>query len=162
MNRTPSAFFLQHELRTRLDLVKASCADQVFQQESHQSHHHDQHAKSREFEVGQAVMARNFHLGKMWLPGLIEKRTGPLSHQVRLQAGARDCRNCHIDHLHPGEVKEVSEQDEHAQSDDFPFVPVSTSTLDPPMQQTQLADVPESSCQTSESCLQQPRYPVCS
>ena len=107
-------------------------------------------------------MARNFHLGKMWLPGLIEKRTGPLSHQVRLQAGARDCWNCHIDHLHPGEVKEVSEQDEHAQSDDFPFVPVSTSTLDPPMQQTQLADVPESSCQTPESCLQQPRYPVCS
>ena len=157
-NRTPSALFLQRELRTRLDLVKPSCADQVFQQQSHQSHHHDQHAKSREFEVGQAVMARNFRPGKKWLPGVIEKRTGPLSYQVRLQAG--DCWNRHIDHLRPGEVKEVSEHDERAQPDDFPFAPISTSTLDPPVQPPQPADVPESSEQTSESCLPQPRYPV--
>ena len=68
--------------------------------------------------------------------------------------------NRHIDHLRPGEVKEVSEHDEHAQSDDFPFAPISTSTLDPPVQQPQPADVPESSEQTPESCLPQPRYPV--
>lgn len=44
-NWTPSALFLQRELRTRLYLVKPSCSDQIASQQSHQPHHHDQYAK---------------------------------------------------------------------------------------------------------------------
>ena len=81
----------------------------MFLQQSNQSHHHDQHAKSYEFKIGQAVMARNFHPGKKWLPGVIEKHTGPLSYRVRLHAG--DSWDLNITYIHPGEVKELSEQD---------------------------------------------------
>ena len=41
---TPSSLFLKCELRTRLDLLKPCCSDQVIQKQSNQSYHHNLHA----------------------------------------------------------------------------------------------------------------------
>lgn len=56
---SPSALFLGWELRTHMDLLRPNCEDHVIAQQSNQVQHHDQHAKLRQFQVGQHVMARN-------------------------------------------------------------------------------------------------------
>ena len=58
-NQTPSALFLQWELRTRLDLVKPTYSDQVACQQSHQLHHHN---NMPSFANSQMV--------KQWWPGI--------------------------------------------------------------------------------------------
>ena len=85
-NRTPSSLFLQRDIRTRLDLLKPNCDDQVAYRQAQQKQHHDHHAKAREFSIGQEVMARNFRAGNKWVPGVIVEK-GPLSYVVRLHSG---------------------------------------------------------------------------
>ncbi len=41
----------------------------------------------RSFQVGDAVLTRNFSYGPKWIPGFIAKVTGPLSYQVMLGDG---------------------------------------------------------------------------
>ena len=115
-NRTPSSLFLQRELRTRLDLLRPSCADHVTQQQAQQSCYHDSHARTREFSVDQDVWAKNFRSGPKWSPGVVVKRNGPLSYTVRLSSGV--CWNRHIDHLRnrlaTEDLPESSEHDSEA------------------------------------------------
>ena len=59
----PSALFLRRELHTHLDLLKPNCEDDVITQHSNQVQHHDQHAKLRQFQVAQRVMAHNYGSG---------------------------------------------------------------------------------------------------
>lgn len=82
--------FLQRELCTRFS-QKNKQADQSLR--------HDQHAKSRIFEVRQNVMVCDFHpTCPKWLPGIILKQTGPLSFIVQVEHGLTWKR--HVDHLH--------------------------------------------------------------
>ena len=97
-NRSPSSLFLQRELRTRLDLLRPSCADHVTQKQAQHSLHHDSHARTREFSDGQEVWTRNFRHGPKWTPRVVEKRNGPLSYSIRVASGV--IWNCHVDHLH--------------------------------------------------------------
>ena len=68
-NRSPSSLFLQREIYTRLDLLQPTCNEHVFQQQTNQQKQHDQHAKTRDFEPGQAVMIRNYRGNPKWLTG---------------------------------------------------------------------------------------------
>ena len=95
-NQTPSSLFLGRELRTRLDLLKPSIERQVVEKQATQKEKHDQHAKEREFHVGQRVMVRNLRPGPAWVPGIIVKRLGPVSFLVEVN-GLIWKR--HIDHL---------------------------------------------------------------
>ena len=94
---TPISLFLKRELRTRLDLLKPSLSDQVIQKQTTQSDHHNVHARMREFDIGQAVMIRNFRGQPKWLPGEIVQKNGPLSYVVKTQTGLSWKR--HVDHL---------------------------------------------------------------
>ena len=58
---------------------------------------HDRKAKLREFTVGQEVMARNFHDGDKWVPGMVIERKGPLSYTIQTESGMLWRR--HIDQL---------------------------------------------------------------
>ena len=60
---TPSSLFLHRRIQTRLDLLKPSCDSHVFIKQGQQKTAHDLHAKSREWFVGQSVMAKNFRPG---------------------------------------------------------------------------------------------------
>ena len=58
---------------------------------------HDMHAQSRQFEIDQLVMARNWRDGPDWVPGVIIEKLGPLTFKVQTQAGQIWKR--HVDHL---------------------------------------------------------------
>ena len=96
-NRTPSSLFLNREIRTRLDLLKPNCADQVVTKQSQQLQNHDNHAKARDLIIGQQVKARNFRAGSKWVPGVIVERQGPLTYSVEVASGVR--WKHHVDHL---------------------------------------------------------------
>ena len=55
----PSTLFLGRDLRTRLDLLRPDIGKHVRVQQSRQKALHDQHARDREFSVGQSVWTRN-------------------------------------------------------------------------------------------------------
>ena len=82
MRETPSKLFLGRELRTRLDLLKLDCQNQVLVKQSNQKQQHDQHARNRVFEVDQKVMVRNMRPGPTWIPGVIIQQIGPVSYLV--------------------------------------------------------------------------------
>ena len=96
-NKAPAELFLKRSLRTRFDLLRPSAEEQGMMRQSMQKTYHDQHSRSREFFVGQRVLARNFRAGQRWLPGTITERRGPLSYLVQLQQGIL-CKR-HIDQL---------------------------------------------------------------
>lgn len=49
--------------------------------------YHDQHAKERHLSVGDGVYTKNFSSGPTWIPGKVQKRTGPLSYTIALGNG---------------------------------------------------------------------------
>ena len=62
---------------------------------------HDRRAKSRDFFVGQEVMARNPRSGANYLPGVVVQRLGPLSFLVEVGDGIVWCRHDHRLRLPP-------------------------------------------------------------
>ena len=72
-------FFLNRTLRTRFSLLYPDTEHRVLDKQADQVRQHDQHAKTREFDTGQQVMARNVRQsGPKWIPATILKKTGPL------------------------------------------------------------------------------------
>ena len=116
---TPLAQLLfGRQLRTRLDSVKPSLERRVDSRLSQQKKGHDQRAKER-FREGQKVYVKNFRGGQKWLPGCIEKTTGPVSFQVKLADGGTV--RCHQDQLRPRDTDDTSPGSEAA--DDFGTYP---------------------------------------
>ena len=93
----PGRLFMGQSLRTHLDLLRPSCADRVQSRQSQQKTTHDQHARPRELELGQSVMTRNFRPGSDWVPGVILRKSEPLSYLVKVGDGQVWKR--HVDHL---------------------------------------------------------------
>ena len=83
--------------RSRLDLLRPNVAARVEDKQLAQKHWHDQHARTRSFEVYDAVFVRNFGRGDKWMAGTVEEVTGPLSFHVRLEGGRLVLK--HMDHI---------------------------------------------------------------
>ena len=49
--------------------------------------YHDNTSRARNFDIGDAVYARNYSTGPKWLSGRVQKRTGPVSVLVKLSNG---------------------------------------------------------------------------
>ena len=96
-NRPPCELFVGHRLRTRLDLLRPSDAEHVQDKQAQQKRDHDKHARERELEPGQTVMARNFRPGPDWVPAVITRQLAPLTYEVRVNGGQLWTR--HVDHL---------------------------------------------------------------
>ena len=94
---TPSSLFLKREVRTRLDLMKPDSESRVLEKQSQQKADHDKHARTRQFSVGDLVMAKNLRSGADWIPATIVARLGPLSFLVETQDKLLWRR--HVDHL---------------------------------------------------------------
>ena len=62
-----------------------------------QKEQHDSKVRERSLEVGDRVFVRNYHQGDKWLPGVIHKKTGPLSFLAKLADGRY--RRCHQDQV---------------------------------------------------------------
>ena len=57
----------------------------------------DLHSRSRQFHIGQSVMAKNLRPGPNWIPAVIDQRLGPLSYLVKTHNGQKWRR--HVDHF---------------------------------------------------------------
>ena len=110
---SPSELLLGRCPRSRLDLLKPHTAEQVEKKQSQQKQQHNARARKRKFEVGTDVFVRNYHQGDRWLPGVIEKRTGPVSFKVKLTDGR--IRRCHQDQVRNRSVD--LPQESHTESD---------------------------------------------
>ncbi len=90
-NRTPAMLFLGRPLRSRLDLLKPNLRRTVHDRQMKQS---QGGGKTRELEVGESVLARNYRGDHKWTPVKVKERTGPLSYTVE------DCTRYHLETTH--------------------------------------------------------------
>ena len=84
-------------MRTRLDLLKPDAKHHVAERQAQQKADHDQHARVRQFSVGDIVMAKNFRSGPNWLPATVVERLGPLSYLV--ETADKLLWRRHVDHV---------------------------------------------------------------
>ena len=124
-NKTPSALFLRHEIRTCMDLLKPCTEDTVLLKQAKQVSHHDIHAKERVFWVGQTVMARNYLRGPKWQLTTIIQLQGNRMALVRTAAGHVWRR--HFDQLHATMVSPANIPN----TDDFTDFESSPSSIVP-------------------------------
>ena len=95
----PSELLLSRRPRSLLDLVKPDVSSKVRLHQERQKLSHDQKVRSRRFDKGDEVLAKNFGRGEKWLKGRVVQCRGPLSYRVFLEDG-RSVRR-HQDHLQP-------------------------------------------------------------
>ena len=103
----PDELLLGRKMRTRLDLLRPNSSQRVESKQLQQKQDHDSTARSREFTVGDLVSVCNFGQGDKWLPGVVIKRTGPVSFCVAMDQGV--VRRCHQDQLRSRSVASVSD-----------------------------------------------------
>ncbi|XP_061094922.1 uncharacterized protein K02A2.6-like [Conger conger] len=89
-------------LRSRLDLLKPNLRRTVKDRQMKQgfSAHN---GETRQFEIGQTVLARDYRGDHKWVPGKIKEKNGPLSYTVEVAPDASWRR--HIDQLRRSEVR---------------------------------------------------------
>lgn len=94
-NKTPAELLMKRRLRTLLDTIHPDClqAKRIEEQIINNSE-----KKTRETNPGQQIMYRNYsNTGPRWLPGIISKKTGPLSYKIETNDGK--IINRHIDQI---------------------------------------------------------------
>ena len=95
---SPAELLLGRRPRSRLDLLKPHTAERVEERQLKQKEQHDGKAKEKKLQVGEKVFVRNYrHGGEKWLPGVVQKKTGPVSFLVKLSDGR--FRRCHQDQV---------------------------------------------------------------
>ena len=102
IQHTPASLFHGRDFRIRLDLLKPKCEEQVTLQQEVETRNHDQHAKPRNLEIGEFIMAWNFGSGSKWLPGIIQQKQGPLSYVIEMETGTSWKHN--VDHILPSGI----------------------------------------------------------
>ena len=82
----PSQLFLGRRLRTRLDLLRPDLRMKISNRQIDQTITKGG-AVTREFSIGQRVIARNYTGSTKWVPGIIRTQLGPLSYEVEVKPG---------------------------------------------------------------------------
>ena len=134
----PVELMFGRKIRTKLDLLKLDLAATVHKKQAVQKTAHDTHSVNRAFEEGTLVYVRNFNGSPKWLPGVIVKRTGPVSYLVQLE---NTQVHCHQDHIRIRTIVTVtsdsqltshqnSELNEDDMEDIIPILPRSESSVD--------------------------------
>ena len=131
-----SSLFLNRTLRTQLSLVHPNTEQHVLKKQANQVVQHDQHAKERQFIVGQQVMVRNLRPGHKWISGVITKQLGPVTFLVKTASGMVWKR--HVDHLQDNTTaqKQNTEIEKDAESDTDSFLPSSISPAENTTEET--------------------------
>jgi len=82
--KAPSQLFLGIRLRTRLDLLKPDLRLKISNRQIDQTVTKGG-AVTREFSIGQAVIARNYTGSTKWVPDIIRTQVGPLPYEVEVK-----------------------------------------------------------------------------
>ena len=99
---SPAELLMDCKLRTHLDLLVPDIGGKVRMRQNLQKHSHDLHAKDKQFQENDPVMAKNFSQGPPWITGKILKRSGAATFLVELSDGRVICR--HSDQLKPNSL----------------------------------------------------------
>ena len=84
---SPAQLMLGHSLRSHLDLLLPNVADKVQRNQSLQKQTHDYHARDRQLQIDDLVLAKNHGQGQPWIPGKILKQSGAVTFLVELNNG---------------------------------------------------------------------------
>ena len=84
---SPAQLRWGRSLRSQIDLLRPDLATRVHLAQSRQKKRHDQHSRTREVKLGDAVSVRNYSRWSKWVPGTIIQDTGPLSARVEIEDG---------------------------------------------------------------------------
>ena len=148
---SPAQLWFGRQLRTRLDAVRPSLEQRVEHRLSQQKKTHDLRAKERCFDEGRKVYVKNYRGGQRWLPGSIEKVTGPLSFHVKLTDG--QTVRCHQDQLRHREAEDPPVVD----ADDFgtfPEVEIMEQANTPQLEETGQPSAPAPEHTESDASVQ--------
>ena len=109
--------------RSRLDLLKPDLSTWIETKQAKQRLTSDSRTVPN-YELGDAVYARNFGYGSRWIPGLLVENTGPLSFKIESEGGTIWCR--HVDHIRRrlADVEPIINRDLQVE----PPVPTESST----------------------------------
>ena len=138
----PAELLLRRFPCSQLDLLKPQLSTKVQHKQDTQKKNHD---AQREFQVGDAVLVRDFPSGKQRLTGSVTKVRGPLSYHVTLSDG-RIIRR-HIDHIR---IRTSSVTDAATDSDiEIPTVSSSESSR---VEQSEQSDTTQSQIEQPQLC----------
>ena len=85
---SPSELLMGRRIRSRLDLLLPDLTSVVQDKQLKQKQAHDKKKPDRNFIIGDTVFAEDFTASsEKWLPGVVQKVTGPLSYQIELSNG---------------------------------------------------------------------------
>ena len=101
--KTPAELMFNREIRTPFHLLQPGS----MLTPSVPLHQDQKKSKTREFREGELVWARNFGEGEKWISGIIKKRLGNVTYEVKFEG--KPASNRHVDHLKKREKKDVSE-----------------------------------------------------
>ena len=93
----PCKLLMSRELRTRFSLIQPDREKSVVDKQALQKSAHDRRTRSRDWIVGDRVMARNLRPGPDWVPSTIVEVLGPVTYVVETESGQRWKR--HADQL---------------------------------------------------------------
>lgn len=94
----PAELLMGGRLRSRLDLLQPDLPSKIEFSQATQKSNHDLKKPYRTFVKGDLVYAENFTSNNQkWMPGIIDKVTGPLSYVIKLPDESTIRR--HIDHI---------------------------------------------------------------
>ena len=93
----PAQLLFGRQLRSQLDLLLPSIADKVQRNQNLQKQTHDYHARDRQLQLDDLVLAKNHGQGPPWIPGKILIQSGAVTFMVELTNGTVIRR--HIDQL---------------------------------------------------------------
>nr|XP_055046280.1 LOW QUALITY PROTEIN: uncharacterized protein K02A2.6-like [Misgurnus anguillicaudatus] len=157
--QTPAEMLLGRKPKSLLDLLHPDVRGRVRAQQEKQKFRHDQHAKDRSFQEGEAVFIKNFGRGQKWLSGVVLENSGPQSVIVKVSDGR--CMRRHKDHVR---LRQTTETGPRA-----PFQVTSSEEssvlgeVEFPQQQTSTQNAEGASVSAqSEAALPQDSVPGCS
>ena len=94
---SPAELIIGRQLRTTLDLLQPSIGHNVRHHQTKQKKGHVVYSKGREFAEGDTVFVKCFNKVNTWLPGVIDRKQGPVSYRIVLDDD-RVVRR-HTDHI---------------------------------------------------------------
>ena len=101
---SPSKLLMGRRLRSRLDLLHPDLPGKVEGKQWKQKLSHNTSRTDRKFQEGDEVYAEDFSASnEKWIPGVIQKVTGPLSYHIQLSDG-------HVIRRHVDSVRSRSSQ----------------------------------------------------
>ena len=104
--KTPAELMFNREIRTPFHLLQPGSMSTP----NALSNQSQRKSKTRAFQEGELIWARNFGNGEKWISGIIKKRLGNVTYEVSFEG--RPTSNRHIDHLRKREEKDVSVTEE--------------------------------------------------